>query len=84
MVPPSEAEGIVDALFERGVPHAYLLFPGEDHGFRGADAIIRAFGAELSFLGQVFAFDPADELPPLELVRPPATRRADAAAAPAV
>jgi dipeptidyl aminopeptidase/acylaminoacyl peptidase len=72
VVPPAEAERIVDALFERGVPHAYLLFPGEDHGFRSADAILRAFEAELSFLGAVFGFEPADELPPLEIVRPPA------------
>lgn len=67
VVPPSEAERIVDALFERRIPHAYVLFPGEDHGFRGADAIIRAFGAELSFLGRVFDFTPADDLPPLPI-----------------
>ena len=30
-----EAERIVDALFERRVPHAYLLYPGEDHHFLG-------------------------------------------------
>jgi dipeptidyl aminopeptidase/acylaminoacyl peptidase len=71
VVPPAEAERIVDALFERGIPHAYLLFPGEDHGFRSSDAIIRSFQAELSFLGEVFGFEPADALPPLELVRPP-------------
>ena len=67
IVPPSEAERIVDALWERRVPHAYLLFPGEDHGFRGRDAIIRSFGAELSFYGQVFGFTPADEIEPLEI-----------------
>ena len=67
VVPPSEAERIVDALWERHVPHAYLLFPGEDHGFRGRDAIIRSFGAELSFYGQVFGFAPADEIEPIEI-----------------
>jgi dipeptidyl aminopeptidase/acylaminoacyl peptidase len=67
VVPPSEAERIVDALFERRVPHAYLLFPGEDHGFRGKDAIIRSFGAELSFYAQVFGFEPADAIEPLEI-----------------
>jgi len=67
VVPPSEAERIVDALFERRVPHAYLLFPGEDHGFRGTDAIIRSFGAELSFYAQVFGFEPADPIEPLEI-----------------
>ncbi len=67
VVPPSEAERIVDALFERRVPHAYLLYPGEDHGFRGHDAIIRSFGAELSFYAQVFGFEPADDIEPLEI-----------------
>lgn len=67
IVPPSEAERIVDALFERRVPYAYLLFPGEDHGFRGCDAIIRSFGAELSFYGQIFGFTPADAVAPVEI-----------------
>jgi len=67
IVPQAEAERIVDALFERRVPHAYLLFPGEDHGFRGHDAIVRSFGAELSFYAQVFGFEPADDIEPLEI-----------------
>src|SRR5436309_3078172 len=67
IVPPSEAERIVDALFERRIPHAYLLYPGEDHGFRGHDAIIRSFGAELSFYAQVFGFEPADDIQPVEI-----------------
>jgi dipeptidyl aminopeptidase/acylaminoacyl peptidase len=67
VVPPSEAERIVDALFERRIPHAYLLFPGEDHGFRGKDAIIRSFGAELSFYAQVFGFEPADPVERIDI-----------------
>jgi dipeptidyl aminopeptidase/acylaminoacyl peptidase len=67
VVPQSEAERIVDALFERRIPHAYLLYPGEDHGFRGHDAIIRSFGAELSFYAQVFGFEPADDIEQLEI-----------------
>jgi dipeptidyl aminopeptidase/acylaminoacyl peptidase len=67
VVPPTEAERIVDALFERRVPHAYILFPGEDHGFRSKAAIIRAFAAELSFYGQVFGFEPADDVERLEI-----------------
>lgn len=69
VVPAAEAEGIVDALWEHRVPHAYLAFEGEDHGFRQAANIIRSFEAELSFYGQVFGFEPADEFEPLELVR---------------
>lgn len=67
IVPPSEAERIVDALFERRIPHAYLLFPGEDHGFRSAPNIIRSFEAELSFYGRIFGFEPADAIEPLEV-----------------
>ncbi len=67
VVPPSEAEAIVDALFERRIPHAYLLLPGEDHGFRSRDGIIRSFSAELSFYAQIFGFTPADDIEPLEI-----------------
>jgi dipeptidyl aminopeptidase/acylaminoacyl peptidase len=67
IVPPAQAEQIVDALWERRLPHAYLLFPGEDHGFRAAANIIRSFEAELSFYGQVFGFAPADAIEPVEV-----------------
>ena len=39
VVPPAQAEAIVAALAANGIPHAYLAFEGEGHGFRGADAI---------------------------------------------
>jgi dipeptidyl aminopeptidase/acylaminoacyl peptidase len=65
IVPPAEAERIVDALWERRIPHAYVAFEGEDHGFRKADSIIRSFEAELSFYAQVFGFEPADEIEPI-------------------
>ncbi len=67
IVPPAQAEQIVDVLWERHLPHAYVLFPGEDHGFRSAANIIRAFETELSFYGQVFGFDPADAIEPVEV-----------------
>lgn len=67
MVPPRHAEAIVSALEANGVPHAYLAFEDEGHGFRGADAIRRTLEARLSFLGAVFGFVPADDLPPLEI-----------------
>jgi dipeptidyl aminopeptidase/acylaminoacyl peptidase len=67
VVPPVQAEQIVDALWERHLPHAYLLFPGEDHGFRSAANIIRSFEAELSFYGQIFGFEPADEIEPIKV-----------------
>ncbi len=67
IVPPAQAEQIVDALWEHHLPHAYVLFPGEDHGFRAAASVIRAFEVELSFYGQVFGFDPADAIEPVDI-----------------
>ena len=64
---PAQAEQIVDILWERRLPHAYLLFPGEDHGFRSAANVIRSFEAELSFYGQVFGFEPAGAIEPIEV-----------------
>ena len=70
VVPPAQAEEMVTALKENGVPHAYLAFEGEQHGFRRAETVIRCLEAELSFYGQVFGFEPADEIEPIELWRP--------------
>jgi dipeptidyl aminopeptidase/acylaminoacyl peptidase len=60
IVPPAQSEAIVDALRQRKVPVAYLLFDGEQHGFRRAENIRRALDAELSFYAQVLGFTPAD------------------------
>jgi dipeptidyl aminopeptidase/acylaminoacyl peptidase len=65
VVPPAQAEQIVAGFRRAGVPHAYLAFEGEDHGFRQAANIIRSFEAELSFLGQVLGFEPAGGIVPL-------------------
>jgi dipeptidyl aminopeptidase/acylaminoacyl peptidase len=67
VVPPSQAEAVVAALSANGVPHAYIAFEGEGHGFRGERAIRRTIEARLAFLGAVFGFTPADDLEPLAL-----------------
>jgi dipeptidyl aminopeptidase/acylaminoacyl peptidase len=62
IVPPNQSETIVEALRARGTPVAYLLFDGEQHGFRRAENIRRALDAELSFYSQVLGFPlPSDE-----------------------
>ncbi|MGO2585735.1 MAG: prolyl oligopeptidase family serine peptidase [Brachybacterium tyrofermentans] len=68
IVPPSQSELFRDALAAKGIPHAYLLFEGEQHGFRKASSIIRAAEATLSFYGQVLGFSPPC-VPVLELER---------------
>jgi dipeptidyl aminopeptidase/acylaminoacyl peptidase len=58
VVPPSQAELFVEALQRKGIRHAYLTFPGEQHGFRKAETVVAALEAELSFYGQVLGFTP--------------------------
>ncbi|MEM9610689.1 MAG: S9 family peptidase [Actinomycetota bacterium] len=60
VVPPNQAESMVAALDERGIPHAYLLFEGESHGFRQADTIVRSFEAEYAFYCAVLGITPPD------------------------
>jgi dipeptidyl aminopeptidase/acylaminoacyl peptidase len=66
VVPPSQSEAVVEALRAKGRPVAYLLFPGEQHGFRRAENIRRALDAELSFYAQVLGF----ALPEAEGIEP--------------
>jgi dipeptidyl aminopeptidase/acylaminoacyl peptidase len=64
--PPVQADRFAAALAGSGVPHAYLTFEGEQHGFRRAETIVAALQAELSFYGQVLGFEPPG-VPRLEL-----------------
>ncbi len=59
IVPPNQAEAMVEALRSRGLAVDYLLFRGEQHGFRQAVNIVRALEAELAFYGAVCGFDPS-------------------------
>ena len=56
VVPPEQARAMVAALAERSLPHAYVEFPGEGHGFRAAGNIRAALEGELYFYGEVFRF----------------------------
>jgi dipeptidyl aminopeptidase/acylaminoacyl peptidase len=66
VVPPSQSTAFRDALAARGIPHAYVEFAGEGHGFRGRDAIVRAKEASLAFYGAILGFVPPG-VPPLDL-----------------
>ncbi|MFI2640684.1 LpqB family beta-propeller domain-containing protein [Streptomyces sp. NPDC018610] len=65
--PPVQCERLLARLAGRDVPHAYLAFEGEGHGFRQAGTLVRALEAELSLYAQVFGLKPAGALPTLEL-----------------
>lgn len=67
VVPQAQADEMAAALAANGVPHAYLLFQGEGHGFRRAEHQRRAREAELSFYAQVLGFTLADDIEPVEV-----------------
>jgi len=67
VVPPNQAEMIVEALRKKGIPVAYLPFEGEQHGFRRAETIKKALGGELYFYARIFGFDPPDSAEPVEI-----------------
>jgi dipeptidyl aminopeptidase/acylaminoacyl peptidase len=68
VVPANQAEAMVDALIDKGIPVAYLLFPEEGHGFRSAENIIRVLESEFAFFSQIFSITPADKLPEVEIL----------------
>ena len=67
IVPPNQAERMVDALRKKGLPVAYIAFEGEQHGFRQAANIQRATESELDFYGRIFGFTPAGEIAAVEI-----------------
>jgi dipeptidyl aminopeptidase/acylaminoacyl peptidase len=72
VVPPAQAEIMVEALQSNGLPHAYLAFEGEAHGFRKVENIRRALEAELYFYSRIFGFDLPDRPQPVEIKNLPA------------
>ncbi|MCY7322802.1 MAG: S9 family peptidase, partial [Phormidesmis sp. CAN_BIN36] len=62
IVPPNQAEMMVNALRDKGIPVAYVLFEGEQHGFRKAENIKRSLDGEFYFYSRVFNFYPAEHI----------------------
>jgi dipeptidyl aminopeptidase/acylaminoacyl peptidase len=67
IVPPNQAEMMVDALKAKGLPVAYVLYEGEQHGFRKAENIKRTLDGELYFYSRVFGFELADAIEPVAI-----------------
>jgi dipeptidyl aminopeptidase/acylaminoacyl peptidase len=67
IVPPNQAEMMVNALRAKGLPVAYITFEGEQHGFRQAANIKRALDGELYFYSRVFGFGLADAVEPVPI-----------------
>ena len=67
VVPPNQAEKMVEAVRAKKLPVAYLTFEGEQHGFRKAENIKRVLEAELYFYSKVFGFDLAEPVEPVRI-----------------
>lgn len=67
VVPPDQAETMVDAIKAKGIPVSYVAFEGEQHGFRQAKNIKRALDGELYFYSKVFGFDLAEPVEPVKI-----------------
>ena len=67
IVPPSQSQLMFEAVRAKGLPVAYLLFKGEQHGFRKAENIRRSLEAELYFYSKIFGFMLADPIEPVKI-----------------
>jgi dipeptidyl aminopeptidase/acylaminoacyl peptidase len=67
VVPPNQAEMMVDALRDKRLPVAYVAFEGEQHGFRRAENIKRSLDGELYFYSRVFGFELAEPVEPVTI-----------------
>jgi dipeptidyl aminopeptidase/acylaminoacyl peptidase len=67
VVPPNQAEMMVAMLRQKGLPVAYVLYEGEQHGFRKAENIKRTLDGEFYFYSRVFGFTPADTIEPVPI-----------------
>ncbi|WP_119581824.1 prolyl oligopeptidase family serine peptidase [Streptomyces europaeiscabiei] len=65
---PAQCDRFLARMEERRVPHAYIAFEGEGHGFRRAETTVRVLEAELSLYAQVFGLNPPG-IPTLELTK---------------
>ena len=67
VVPPSQSQMMFEAMRDKELPVAYLLFAGEQHGFRKAENIKRSLEAELYFYSKIFGFELADNIEPVQI-----------------
>ena len=63
VVPAAQSDAIAAELAGHGIPHAYIAFEGESHGFRKAQTNIICLESELAFYGQIMGFTPPGVAP---------------------
>ncbi len=67
VVPPNQAQMMVDAINSKGLPVAYVTFADEQHGFRRAENIKKSLDGEFYFYSRIFDFTPADNIEPIPI-----------------
>ena len=67
IVPPNQAETMVAAVREKGLPVAYITYEGEQHGFRKAANIKRTLEGELYFYSRILGFELAEDIEPVPI-----------------
>jgi dipeptidyl aminopeptidase/acylaminoacyl peptidase len=60
VVPPNQAEKMVEQLEKKQQPYAYITFENEAHGFKAAESKKKALLSELSFYQQVWGIKKDD------------------------
>jgi dipeptidyl aminopeptidase/acylaminoacyl peptidase len=67
IVPPAQSQLMFEAVRAREIPTAYVLFEGEQHGFRKADSIKRALEGESYFYSKIFKFNLVEQIEPVQI-----------------
>ena len=67
VVLPAQAEAMVAALKQNGTPVALETYENEGHGFRNPDTIVDSLQKELSFYGEIFGFEPHDDIESIQI-----------------
>lgn len=67
VVPPAQSATVFNGLKNRGIPTAYLLFKGEQHGFRRSENIRRALEAQLYFFAKILGFALSETAEPVTI-----------------
>ena len=71
VVPPKQAQVLIDDMLARKLPVAYEFYSGESHGFRIKENLVRSLEEELYFYGEMMGFSPAGRLATPEIHNPP-------------
>ncbi|MED6158802.1 hypothetical protein PIB30_036215 [Stylosanthes scabra] len=68
VVPPDQARKIYQAVKEKGVPVALVLYEGEQHGFRKAENIKFTLEQQMVFFARLIGhFNVADDITPIKI-----------------